>query len=72
MRKSAMLNSLFLKKVVDKINSEKPGAIEIVEEKNDLVAYGTTEQQGKSDNGKIDSKTVSNGVVETKSTNGAD
>jgi len=72
MRKSAMLNSLFLKKVVDKINSEKPGAIEIVEEKNDLVAYGTTEQQVKSDNGKIDSKTVSNGVVETKSTNGAD
>ena len=64
LRKSAMLNSPFLVKVVEKINSER----KIIE----LVEDGTTGQQGKNANGKSDLKTVSDSVVPPKSTNGSD
>ena len=70
-RKSVMENSPFLKRLVEKINAEKPGTIEIIEKENDLVASGTNGQLDENRDFESESKTADGIVVQTKRTKGS-
>lgn len=68
-RKSVILNSQFLKRIVEKITSAKEGAVQIVddEEKSDLVASRASMQSKTGKGSQIKAKTVDKSVAPSNS-----